>query len=108
MRNSPPLTENSDWNIKKRDDYPGKTCSVRNRLFLNWYAEQELRAPVNGRRLWGFLKLIFQNASDWVWLIGGVPKDNLGTVPLARNRPCANKYELSPDSDTEQRLQGAN
>ena len=35
----------------------------------------------------GFLKLIYLDVEDWVWLIGVVREEYLGTVPLARNRP---------------------
>ena len=35
----------------------------------------------------GILTLIFPNIADCPWLIGEVPEDGLGTVPLARNRP---------------------
>ena len=42
------------WSLRnssgKRDVYSGKTCSIRNRLRLNWYTEQELRASVSGCR----------------------------------------------------------
>ena len=33
------------------------------------------------------LKHIYLDAASLVWTIGGIPEDDLGTVPLARNRP---------------------
>ena len=46
--------------------------------------EADATADALSRR---FLKLVFLNTAPRVCSYSGVPEDNLGTVPLARNRP---------------------